>query len=45
MSSDLQELVKALGEDSDKWLGRLVSVRGKKDGDYWRWVIVPFVEK
>lgn len=37
---DLSALIVKYGEETDKWLGKLIEVVGVPDGEYYRWKIL-----
>ena len=42
---DLKALVDAWGEESKEWLGKRITLKARKEGDFNRWIIEPFSEE
>ncbi len=42
-SRDLVELIKAFGEDSKEWEGKRVTLSGRTEGKFTRWIIKPAI--
>ena len=40
---DLKQIRKEYGEDSVQWVGKVIQVSAKQEGDYARWDLKPFL--